>query len=263
MNKELLVIIAYYGDPVGNLETQVGLVENQTSTLKEIAKTRILITSHDHYYHTADSDRVKKLIDEKTWGTNVKFITAAEGTFAVAYLNAYKKAITDYSAEYIVVMDSGLSHDPKDIPLFVEGLEKGADAVAGSRNVTGARNEYPWHRQLISQVGTFLSQNLLGLKLKDCTSGFIGYTRESMGKMLLSYPAEEWVSNDVGPYFLQTEERFVLSQMGLNLKEIPIQYGVLNEGRAGMLKPKVLWKAGIGLGRLLLKKGNLTSQLRK
>jgi len=76
-------------------------------------------------------------------------------------------------AKYIIEMDAGGSHDPKEIPNFIKYLDEGYDCVFGSRFIRGGNiTSHSLSRVLISRLGTILSKVFLGLKCSDITGGF-------------------------------------------------------------------------------------------
>ncbi|MBN1233572.1 MAG: polyprenol monophosphomannose synthase [Candidatus Coatesbacteria bacterium] len=88
----------------------------------------------------------------------------------------------ELDADYIIEMDADFSHNPKFIPDLLEPLRKGeADMVLGSRKVGNQKDD---KRGLIRPLITFLAGNyiriLLGTKIKDVTSGYRAYTRNSL-----------------------------------------------------------------------------------
>jgi dolichol-phosphate mannosyltransferase len=132
-----------------------------------------------------------------------------------AYIRGYKEAYKN-DHEYIIEMDGGLSHDPEAIPDFIQCLEEGYDCVFGSRFMKGGSIENSnFKRTFLSKVGTILSTILLGTKMKDMTSGYQGFRREIVGK-LLDYNLLSKA------HFYQTEVRYLLRNS--NYIEIPIHY---------------------------------------
>jgi len=83
--------------------------------------------------------------------------------------------------DVIVTMDSDLSHDPLVIPAMIRAISSGADAVVGSRYVAGGGTEnWPIHRRLLSRWGNRYTGWILGVPVKDCTSGFRAYRLEAL-----------------------------------------------------------------------------------
>ena len=83
-----------------------------------------------------------------------------------------------------LMMDADLSHRPQDIPSLLKGLED-ADIVVGSRYVPGGRIVgWPLHRQLISRFASTVGRLLVGLRVKDATSGFVAFRRGAVATLL-------------------------------------------------------------------------------
>ena len=50
-----------------------------------------------------------------------------------AYFRGYREALAN-GCEWILEMDAGMSHDPSEIPRFLEAMSRDVDFVAGSRS---------------------------------------------------------------------------------------------------------------------------------
>jgi dolichol-phosphate mannosyltransferase len=78
--------------------------------------------------------------------------------------------------ERLVQIDADLSHDPAVIPKLLEAVEAGADVAIGSRYVPGGQiPHWPWFRRALSRWGNRYAAFILGLKLRDATSGYRAY----------------------------------------------------------------------------------------
>ena len=132
-----------------------------------------------------------------------------------AYLKGLRVAY-EAGHELMIEMDAGLSHDPRAIPMFLRVLNEGNDCAFGSRYINGgSMGNSPWNRRLLSKTGSTLSSFLLGTKLKDMTSGYQGFHRNVVAK-LLAYPIRSKA------HFYQTEIRYLLRDF--NIVEVPIHY---------------------------------------
>jgi len=82
--------------------------------------------------------------------------------------------------KYVMTMDSDYSHNPKDIPRLLERMGEGdCGIVIGSRYVKGGEIEgWPLSRKIISKTANTIAKVFLGIKPKDCTSGFRCYSTE-------------------------------------------------------------------------------------
>ena len=105
---------------------------------------------------------------------------AGKQGLGAAYRHGFTTAF-DEDYEAIVSMDSDFSHDPAVIPTMLQLLSGGADAVIGSRYVPGgATVDWPLRRRLLSKWGNRYTASVLGLPVRDCTSGFRAYRAEAL-----------------------------------------------------------------------------------
>ena len=113
-------------------------------------------------------------------------------------------------------MDGGGSHQPSQIPQFVEKLEEGYECVWGSRFIKGGQmSNQPLYRRILSSGGTILANLVLGTKLKDMTSGFEGFQAPVLDSMNL----DKFLSTG---HMYQTEMRFYCRNK--KSVEVPITY---------------------------------------
>lgn len=152
-----------------------------------------------------------------------------------AYFAGYKEALAN-DCQWILEMDGGFSHLPSQIPRFIKAMENGYDFAAGSRYTEGGESNGRFSRHLISKGGTIATNLLTGTKMKDMTSGFECFTRET-----LEYVLSNGVKSRA--HFFQTEIRHMLHHK--NWIEIPITYsdpsksvgpGVLKDAFKNLLK---------------------------
>lgn len=132
-----------------------------------------------------------------------------------AYVNGFREALKD-GHEIIIEMDGGLSHDPRAIPAFLRALNEGNDCAFGSRYINGGSMvDSPLSRRILSKGGTILARWLLGAKLADMTSGYQGFRRSVLLKVV-DYPLLSRA------HFYQTELRHLLRNQ--KLIEVPVHY---------------------------------------
>ncbi len=97
-----------------------------------------------------------------------------------AYRQGFALAL-DEGYDVVVSMDVDFSHDPAVLADLLRLIEAGADAVIGSRYVPGgATVDWPVHRRLLSRWGNRYTSLLLGLQVRDCTSGFRAYRASAL-----------------------------------------------------------------------------------
>ena len=196
-------------------------VANEENTMEQLLD-KLLELPYDNLfvYPVIDDfskDRTEEIIRKKEAETGrVKCIYYKESKGVITcYLEGFRRALAD-GAEWIIEMDGGLSHLPEELPQFIAKLEEGYDCVWGSRFMNGGQMQnLPLYRRILSQGGTFLSNFVLGTRLKDMTSGFEAFQREIMEQMNL----ERILSKG---HMYQTEMRFYCRK--LKTVEVPIHY---------------------------------------
>jgi dolichol-phosphate mannosyltransferase len=97
-----------------------------------------------------------------------------------AYQDGFREAVEEMGADVVVEMDADLQHPASAVPLLVDALGGGADLAIGSRYVEGGGTS-GWGRlrRLTSRVANWYSRLMLGLEVRDATSGLRAYTREA------------------------------------------------------------------------------------
>ena len=85
----------------------------------------------------------------------------------------------DYSdGDYLVMMDADMSHDPKYLPDLLSHLNY-CDIVIGSRYVDGGGvSNWPLWRRVISITASAVGRFIVGLDIRDLTSGFGAFKRD-------------------------------------------------------------------------------------
>lgn len=118
----------------------------------------------------------------------------------------------------VVTMDSDFSHDPDAVPQLVAAIRGGADAVIGSRYVAGGGTvDWPMHRRLLSRLGNLYTGAILGVGVRDCTSGFRAYRAQALQSI-----RPETTRAD--GYAFLTELVVRLSRQGFRVVEVPITF---------------------------------------
>lgn len=161
-----------------------------------------------------------------------------------AYIEGFKWGLRrDY--DIFFEMDSDLSHNPEDIPRFIEKMKEGYDLVIGSRYINGTISVVGWDfkRLLLSKFANWYATTILKLKnLSDVTSGYRCYSRKCLEKLDLS----KIKSNG---YAFQIEMVYRLVKIGCKITEIPIIFYERNEGSSKMSR-KIALEAAIMVWKL-------------
>ena len=145
-----------------------------------------------------------------------------------AYLQAFAAALKDDRWDFFYEMDADLSHDPQYLPQFDRALTSGADLVIGSRNVPGGGVEgWGLGRHFLSKGGSLYSRAILGLGVRDLTSGYKGFRRRALEAIDLPSVHSEG-------YSFQIEMTYRLVRKGMRVDEVPIVFVDRRQGSSKM-----------------------------
>ncbi len=143
-----------------------------------------------------------------------------------AYIAGFRFALSK-GYEFIFEMDADFSHDPVYLPALLGAAKDGAGVVIGSRRVPGGGTEnWGLSRQLISSGGSLYARTILGLDVRDLTSGFKCFRRE----VLAAIDLDAVRSNG---YSFQIEMTYRAIRKGFSVAEVPI---IFIDRRAGQSK---------------------------
>ena len=132
----------------------------------------------------------------------------------------------------VAVMDADLSHDPDDLPKLVEGIDE-FDVVVGSRYVEGGLIEgWGLKRRMISGVANLLANKILGLGVKDATSGYRVYRIKAMLEVM------DKIENFGFPF--QIESLYHLIKEGFKVGEKPIEFVNRKRGKTKLNLKEIL-----------------------
>jgi len=122
------------------------------------------------------SDVVKKL--SKKYSNIRLFIRKGKLGLASAHVLGYRKS----RGKIIISMDTDCSHDPKEIPNFINKINEGYDVVAGSRHIKGSYYEKESInikvKYLLSKFGNILTTLISGVPIHDFTNGYRAFKKE-------------------------------------------------------------------------------------
>lgn len=149
---------------------------------------------------------------------------------------------------HMVEMDADGSHRPEDLGQLLAAAGE-ADLVIGSRNVPGGRIEgWTLPRRLISKGGSLYARAMLGLRPRDCTSGFKCFRRE----VLEALDLDAVRSTGFG---FQVEMNYLCQQAGFRVVEVPIVFPDRLAGRSKM-SSRIFLEALVLVWRLRLRPGS-------
>jgi dolichol-phosphate mannosyltransferase len=134
-----------------------------------------------------------------------------------AYKDAFQLLLKDPEVTVVIEMDADLSHEPEYIPSMLGRIEEGFDVVVGSRYVASGGIDKEWApmRRLISKSANFLTKLIVGLEVKDATSGFRAYDS-------LALKSSNFSSVRTNGYAFQIDMLFHCQKVGCEIAEVPI-----------------------------------------
>lgn len=134
-----------------------------------------------------------------------------------AYVAGFRHALQDGCAT-VVQMDADGSHDAAALPELLRRCEDGADVVIGSRYVPGASiGEWPRRRAALSRAGNAYAARMLGLDVRDATSGFRAYRTALFDRLDLHAVRSSG-------YCFQVELTYRAARAGARIEEMPIRF---------------------------------------
>jgi dolichol-phosphate mannosyltransferase len=146
-----------------------------------------------------------------------------------AYVDGMTRAVAA-GAEFVVQMDSDLSHAPAYLPQMLGTLlSSQADVVIGSRYVAGASlaSEWSWHRRALSGFANSYVRALLRLGIRDVTAGFKIWRSSALQTIDIA-------SVRSNGYSFQIEMNYRSVRHGLKIVELPIHFAERREGESKM-----------------------------
>jgi dolichol-phosphate mannosyltransferase len=140
-------------------------------------------------------------------------------------------------------MDCDFSHDPAELSRFFAALDAGADVVVGSRNVPGGRIEgWGLGRLALSKGGSAYARAVLGVGVRDLTTGYKAFTRRALEALRLSRVR----SNG---YSFQIETTYRALGAGFRVVEVPITFVDRRAGHSKMSR-RIFYEAVAVVWRL-------------
>jgi dolichol-phosphate mannosyltransferase len=134
-----------------------------------------------------------------------------------AYLHGFRQAL-DSGTEAVAQMDADFSHPPEMLLTMMDTLSS-CDVVVGSRYISGGSvdKKWPLWRKALSAFGNFYARTILWLPVRDVTSGFKVWRRDT----LLGMPLQRVRSNG---YAFQIEMTYLAHRLGYRVQEVPFYF---------------------------------------
>lgn len=143
-----------------------------------------------------------------------------------AYIVGFQWAL-QHAFSYIFEMDADFSHNPAEIPKFLEAAKQ-ADLVLGSRYVNGIRIiNWPLNRLILSKGASLYVRTLTRMPFSDPTGGYKCFRREVLAAINL----DRIRSNG---YSFQIEMTHTAWKLGFRVVEVPITFEDRRSGHSKM-----------------------------
>lgn len=163
-----------------------------------------------------------------------------------AYCDGFAWAL-EREYEFILEMDGDFSHNPDDIPKFLEAAQT-AELVLGSRYSNGIRViNWPLKRLMLSKAAAKYVQIVTGMPITDPTGGYKCFRRRALQSIDLNAVR----SNG---YSFQIELTHKIWRQGMKIAEVPIIFTDRFQGSSKM-SGKIVWEAIWMVWRLWMQNG--------
>lgn len=169
MKKKVSVILPVYNE-------KENIVELVTQVRTHTGKDLLEIIVVDDNSPDGTSIMVKKLQQKFK---NLKLIVRKNES---GLPSAIWAGIIKSKGNIVIWMDGDLSHPPEYIPKMLKLIPE-YDVVCASRYVRGGKDKRAISRYIISKIINLAANTLLGLNVKDLTSGFYAVKREVFEKV--------------------------------------------------------------------------------
>lgn len=167
--KKALVVLPTYNE-AGTIEK---LIEDILSQNKKLPNWDIEVLVND----SSSTDDTAKIVKElsKKYSKQVFLLETKKEGLGKAYHQAFVYAIEHIQPFIIIQMDADFSHNPSDIPLFLDEIARGADFVVGARYIKGGSIPKDWgiHRKILSFVANWVIRlGFMKPKIHEWTNGY-------------------------------------------------------------------------------------------
>jgi glycosyltransferase involved in cell wall biosynthesis len=121
--------------------------------------------------------------------------------------------------DVVCYLDADLSHDPGALPALLARFDADdADLVVGSRYVPGGSiPSWTWLRRAVSRLGNEYARALLGMPVRDSTSGYRVYRASALR-------AIDYATTRADGYGFQIEMAYRIWSLGGRVSESPIAF---------------------------------------
>ncbi len=219
-NKRILVFSATYNE-IENIRELISGIQ------KNLPNTSILIIDDN------SPDKTQEVIKELKKKNNNLFLIEREKKLGLdsAHKTAFTYAIEN-NFDYLITMDADLSHDPKELPEFINNL-RNFPFVIGSRYINGGKCLMKGFRLKISKFGNKIIKTVSGIKSNEFTTSYRGFDLKNLKNFNLNNVKTKGYS-----FFMGT--MFELEKNNIEIKEIPITFYDRKKGFSKIPRAEIL-----------------------
>jgi dolichol-phosphate mannosyltransferase len=167
--KKALVVLPTYNE-AGSIKK---LIEDILLQNEKVKNWEIEVLVND----SASTDDTAKIVKElhRKYPKSIYLLETKKEGLGRAYHQAFVYAIEHIKPFVIIEMDADFSHNPSDIPLFLDKIAQGADFVVGARYIKGGSIPDNWgiHRKILSVIANLIIRlGFMKLNIHEWTNGF-------------------------------------------------------------------------------------------
>lgn len=199
---------------------------NEADSIEQLLRAVIFetgkISQHSFSIVVIDGNSTDETVAKVNKVDGVLCITEEKRGLGRAYVKGIEYALNTLHADAFMEFDGDYQHDPQDIAKLIQKLDTGYDYIIGSRYVSGGTvpDEWPWYRKWLSRAGSSAISFVLGLPIKDATSGF-KLTRAS------AYTEVDMISFH---HAYKIQLLYTMIKKGAKTVEVPIHFLQRNKG---------------------------------
>ena len=123
--------------------------------------------------------------------------------------------------DFLISLDSDMSHDPKLIPKFISELEQN-EFITGSRYMTGGSSDMRGWRFFLSFYGNKFIKSFLKINCNEFTTSYRGFNIKKLSDFHLNMVDSKGYSFFMETIFLLNNKNFLIKEISIHFKNLAI-----------------------------------------